>query len=79
MMDTNENNITMDLVTFLKMRDESIGFNEILDIIFNSITELGWDGKTIRFNTEELTNYLKFAAPHRYKHALEELQKAKKE
>lgn len=79
MMDTNENNITMDLVTFLKMRDESIGFNEILDIIFNSITELGWDGKTLRFSTDELNNYLKFAAPRRYKQALEELQKAKKE
>lgn len=79
MMDTNENNITMDLVTFLKMRDESIGFNEILDIIFNSITELGWDGKTLRFSTDELNNYLKFVAPRRYKQALEELQKAKKE
>ena len=78
-MDINENKVSLDLVTFLKLRDESMGFNEILDIIFNSITELSWDGKTIRFNTDELTNYLKFAAPHRYKQALEELQKAKKE
>lgn len=73
-MNINENKVTLDLETFLKLRDESVKFNEILDIIFNSITDLSFNKKHVRFYEEEINNYLKFVAPNRYKQALEELQ-----
>ena len=73
-MNINENKVTLDLETFLKIRDESMKFNEILDIIFNSITDLSFSKKSVRFYEEEINNYLKFVAPNRYKQALEELQ-----
>ena len=69
--------IIITLEQFLALRDDATMCGELLNVLFDKCT-LGY-GDDILFNDHDINGYLKYAAPDRYSHKVEELKAEKGE
>ena len=72
---TEDNEITMSLKDFLIMRDKATMCEELLNVLFDKCTlECG---DNILFNSHNINDYLRYAAPDRYSREIKKLKELK--